>query len=89
MEGPGIIVVLLDIAVDCGLEIYNGSEDTAFETSAGERGEEALDGVEPGTGCWREVEEPANRLYHFDIYPMARILFFRAPRRRLSYSLPD
>src|SRR5690606_30448117 len=30
-----------------------------LEPSPGEFGEEALDGVEPGAGCWGEVEGPA------------------------------
>ncbi len=47
MEGFGIIVVLLDVAVDGGLEVDDGAEDAAFEASPGERGEEALDGVDP------------------------------------------
>jgi hypothetical protein len=48
LEGFWIVVVLSDVAVDGGLEFDDGAEDAAFETSAGERREEAFDGVDPG-----------------------------------------
>ena len=59
MEGFGIIVVLFDVAVDGGLEVNDRVEDAAFEAPAGERGEEALDGVDPGGRCRGEMKGPA------------------------------
>ena len=52
-------VVLGDEAVDGGLQVDDGLEDAVSEPSPGQFGEEALDGVEPRTRCWREVEGPA------------------------------
>lgn len=42
-------VGLFDEAVDGLLEIANESKDAAFEAAFGELGEEAFDGVEPGS----------------------------------------
>src|ERR1022692_891536 len=53
-----IIVCLCDEAVDCDLEIEDGSEHTTLEAPAREFGEKALDGVEPGCRGWGEVEGP-------------------------------
>jgi len=39
--------VQFDEAVDCGLEIIDGSEDAVLQPAAGEFGEEALDSVQP------------------------------------------
>ena len=44
-EGLGIAIDLFDEAVDGGLEIDDGAEDTAFEPPPGEFGEEALDAL--------------------------------------------
>ena len=46
-EGLGVIVGLLQEAVDGGLEIDNRAEGTAFEAAFGQFGEEALDRIEP------------------------------------------
>ena len=58
--GPGerfrVFVGFGDEAIDCGLEIDEGMEDAPLEAPFREFGEEAFDGVEPRTGCWREVE---------------------------------
>jgi len=51
--------VLVEIAVDGGLQVDDGSEVAAPEALAGEIGEEAFNGVEPGTGFRGEVEGPA------------------------------
>ena len=48
-EGLGIGIGLGEEAVDGGLKVDDGAEDAAFEASAGELGEEALDGIEPGS----------------------------------------
>ena len=48
-----------DEAVDGGLQIDDALENAALETTPGEDGEEALDGVEPAGGGGREVERPA------------------------------
>lgn len=53
------LVVLGQEAVDGGLKIDERIEDTVFEASFGEPGEEALDGAEPRTGRWREMEGEA------------------------------
>ncbi len=58
-EGLGIGVVLVEEAVDGGLQIDDRAEDAAFQPPLGELGEEALDGVEPRTRGRREVERPA------------------------------
>ena len=44
-------------AVDGGLQIDDGAEDAAFQAAAGQLGEVAFDGVEPGRGCRGEVED--------------------------------
>ena len=48
-------VVIVEEAVDGGLQIEHGLEDAALETALGEGREEALDGVEPGARGRREV----------------------------------
>ena len=58
-EGFGIGVCLGDEAVDSDLQVNDGSEDAAFEATAGELGEEAFDRIEPGCGGRGEVEGPA------------------------------
>jgi hypothetical protein len=52
-------VVLADIGGDGVLEIGNGFEDAAPDAPAGDGREEALDGIEPGRGRWREVKDPS------------------------------
>ena len=44
-EGFGIIVGLVDEAVDGGLEVGDGAEHATLETASGKLGEEAFDGV--------------------------------------------
>ena len=53
------MVGLSKVAVDGGLQIDDGPEDATPESLAGEFGEEAFNGVEPGTGFRGEVEGPA------------------------------
>ena len=43
-------------AVDGGLKVDEGMKHAAFESTVGQPGEEALDGIEPRTGRWRKVE---------------------------------
>ena len=52
-------IVFTDEAIDGGLEIDEGMEDTVLEPAPREFGKEALDGIEPRTRGWREVESPA------------------------------
>lgn len=52
-------IVLTDEAVDGGLEIDDGMEDTVPEPAPGEFGKEAFDGIEPRARGRREVEGPA------------------------------
>ena len=51
--------MVLEIAVDGSLEIYDGIEHATAETASGKRREEGLDGVKPGARCWGEVAHPA------------------------------
>ena len=55
-----VIIVLPDEAVDGGLQIDNGIEHAVFQSSPGQFGKEPLDGIQPGTGCRREVEGPSS-----------------------------
>jgi hypothetical protein len=50
------MVGLVEIAIDGGLEVDDGSEDAALQSSLGQGGEEGLDGVQPGAGGRGEVE---------------------------------
>jgi hypothetical protein len=59
MEGLRLGIVILEEAVDGGLEVGDGSEDAAFETALRQDGEQTLDGVEPGGRGRGEVERPA------------------------------
>jgi hypothetical protein len=56
-ERLGIIVLLFDVAFDGDLQIDDGMEDAALQALSGQRGEEVLDGIEPGTRCRREMED--------------------------------
>lgn len=48
-----------DVAGDGVLEIGHGLEHAASDAPAGDDGEEALDGVDPGCRGRREVEDPS------------------------------
>ena len=50
-EGLRIAVVFIEVTVDGGLQIDDGTEDPAPQALAGQNREEILDGVEPG--AWR------------------------------------
>src|SRR5665647_840593 len=58
-ERLGLVIVLLEESVDRGLQVSNGPEDTSLEPALCERREEALDRIEPGRVCRREVERPS------------------------------
>src|SRR6266851_2423873 len=62
-EGLWGLVMLCQVAVDGGLEVDNAAEYAALEPTLGEHGEEALDGIEPGGGCRRAVEDEARVTY--------------------------
>src|SRR5271166_448871 len=51
--------MFFDVAVNGGLEIDDALEDASLEAPLGEDSEEALDGIEPGCRCRREVEDEA------------------------------
>ena len=51
-----MIVVLGDVAIDCGLEVDDRAEDAAFEPSSSECREESLHRIEPGGRGRCEVE---------------------------------
>jgi hypothetical protein len=51
--------VVVEEAIDGGLEVCDGPEDASLETPLGQDGEEALDGVEPRGRRRGEVEGPA------------------------------
>jgi len=57
-KGFWFLIVVVDEAVDSGLEIGDGAEHAAFKPPLGEFSEEALCRVQPGTGRWREMESP-------------------------------
>ena len=91
-EGLGLLIVLFEEAVDRGLQVGDGAEDAALEPALCERGEEALDRVEPGSGRRREVERPSRIAFE----PSADIGMLvggvvvddgvdRLPRRNLSF----
>ena len=46
-ERAWFLVMLVDEAVDGGLQVDDGVEDAVFQAPSGELGEEAFDGVEP------------------------------------------
>ncbi len=48
-----------DVADDCVLQVGDGGEGASPDSSPGDGGEEALDGVEPRGGSGGEVERPA------------------------------
>jgi len=79
LEGLGVGVVIIEEAVDGGLEVGDGSEDAALEAALGQDGEEALDCVEARCGGGREVERPARMARqpspHGRISMMAWIVF--------------
>src|SRR5512144_1903433 len=54
-----MVIGFFDEAVDRRLELDDRAEDAALEAAPGELGEETLDGVEPGAGGRREVEDEA------------------------------
>ena len=58
-EGFGMGVMIVEEAIDRGLEVGDGSEDSAFEAGFGEGCEETLNGVDPGGRGRREVEGPS------------------------------
>ena len=59
MKGLGRWLCSFEVAVDRGLEVDQRVEGAALQAAAGQRGEEGLDGVDPGAGGRREVEGPA------------------------------
>jgi hypothetical protein len=61
-EGFGLAIRLCDEALDGDFELSDRSECAALEARVGEFGEEALDGIEPGGGSWREMEGSARVL---------------------------
>ena len=58
-EGLRPSIVFHDGVIDSGLQVDNRDEDPAPPSPFGEFCEEAFDGVEPRTLCWREVETEA------------------------------
>ena len=51
--------MLLQVAVDHGLEVGDRTEHAAADTLAGHLREEAFNRIEPGPGGWGEVKDPA------------------------------
>ena len=58
LEWLGLGVVIVEEAVDGGLEVDDGAEDAALEAALGQDGEETLDSIEPGRGLRREMKTP-------------------------------
>ena len=55
--------MLLDVALNGGLQIDDGVKYTALQALSGQGGEEVFDGVEPGARCRREMEDPAGMTF--------------------------
>ena len=62
-EGLRLLIVLFEEAVDCGLQVGDGPKDAPLEPALCEGREKALDGVEPGSRCRREVERPSRMTF--------------------------
>src|SRR6202521_6208072 len=58
-EGLWVVIGFGEISVDGSLEVDDAAEHAALETLLGQFGEEALDGIEPGSRCRGEVEGEA------------------------------
>src|SRR6188472_1103819 len=58
-EGLGPLIVLVEIAVDGGLEVDQGVEGTAPQAASSKGGEEGFHGIGPRAGGGGEVEGPA------------------------------
>src|SRR6202048_1918547 len=58
-EGLWIVIVVGNVAVDGGLEVDDRAKAAALEPSTGERREEGLHRVQPGSRSGSEVEGPA------------------------------
>src|SRR5271156_444372 len=71
-EGLGLLIVLVEKAVDGCLQVGDGPEYAALEASFGQGGEKPFDGVEPRGGCRREVEGPAGMA----VEPLAHLGMF-------------
>ena len=54
--------MLADVTADRVLEFGDGFKDTASDAPSGDGGEEAFDGIEPGSGCRGEMEDLVHRL---------------------------
>jgi hypothetical protein len=54
--------VIPDVASDGVLQFGHGLEDAAPDAPAGYHGEEAFDGVEPGSGGRGKVEDPSRMI---------------------------
>ncbi len=54
-----MLVMLVEEAIDGRLEVDDGVEDAAFQSSLGELGKKAFDGIEPRARRRREVEGEA------------------------------
>ena len=50
--------MLVDVALDGCLQVDDGMKDAAFQALSGQGREEVFDGIEPGTRCRREMEDP-------------------------------
>src|SRR5512135_1193862 len=59
VEGPWVVIGLVEEAVDAGLEVDDRAEDAALEAAFGELGEETLDCVQPRARGRHEVEGEA------------------------------
>ena len=56
LEGFRLGVVVIEEAVDGGLEVGDGPEDATLETALGQDGKKAFDRIEPGGRGRGEVE---------------------------------
>ena len=72
-EGFWVCVGVVEEAVDGIFELPQGSEYAALETLLCELGKEALNGVEPGSGCRGEVEDKAPMFFE-PLYDVGMLL---------------
>src|ERR1019366_10645401 len=57
-ERAWVLVGLGEKPFDRPFEFFHGAEHTTCQSPVRQFGEEALDSVEPGCRCWREMEGP-------------------------------
>jgi len=52
-----------DVFLNSGNQFRHAAEDSSFQPVGADTAEETLDHVEPGSGCWREMNMEARMLF--------------------------